>query len=51
VFTLNSDAVWTGGEPAGHAGAAWDGDRMEALLLLLPPVPNAGHAGAGDFTR
>ncbi len=48
VFTLNSDAVWSGGNPLRQLTAAWD-DRMEALLLLVPRERAVGHAGAGDF--
>src|SRR5690606_9756279 len=28
---------------------AWDGGRMDALLLLAATVASAGYAGAGDF--
>lgn len=49
VFTLNSDAVWTGPNPLSTLAAAWDGDRMEALLLLLRPDTATGHTGPGDF--
>ena len=50
VFTLNTDAVWTGPNPLDTLRAAWDGTRMEALLLLVPPQAALGHAGGGDFT-
>ncbi|MFP4238614.1 MAG: nucleotidyltransferase family protein [Rhodosalinus sp.] len=49
VFTLNTDAVWQGPNPLSLLRAAWDGARMEALLLCLPPEDALGHAGAGDF--
>lgn len=49
VLTLNSDAVWTGDNPLRELMAAWDGVRMEALLLLLPAAQARGHAGRGDF--
>lgn len=49
VFTLNSDAVWTGGNPLRTLCAAWDPDRMDALLLLIPPSRAMGHSGSGDF--
>lgn len=49
VVTLNSDAVWAGGDPVGALRAAWDPARMEALLLLVPKGTAMGHAGAGDF--
>ena len=49
VFTLNSDAIWRGPNPLDHLRANWDPDRMDALLLLLPPTQAAAHSGAGDF--
>lgn len=51
VFTLNTDAVWTGPNPLAALAAAWDPDRMEALLMLVPAGGATGHAGAGDFRR
>jgi len=54
---LNSDALWLDG--FGKAGAAdnalsrladaWDGRRMDALLLLQPLAKALGHSGAGDY--
>jgi len=49
VLVLNSDAVWTGENPLSQLMAAWDGDRMETLLLLLPQGQARGHTGRGDF--
>lgn len=49
VATLNPDGVWTGENPLATLAAAWDGGRMEALLLLAPPAHTRGHAGTGDF--
>jgi MurNAc alpha-1-phosphate uridylyltransferase len=49
VFTLNSDAVWKGGNPLLTLAAAWDGSRMEGLLLLLDRDRAIGHSGQGDF--
>ncbi len=43
VAILNSDAIWTGANPLTQLAAAWDGARMEALLLLSPV------AEKGDF--
>jgi MurNAc alpha-1-phosphate uridylyltransferase len=34
VAVLNSDAIWTGGNPLIQLKQAWDGTRMETLLLL-----------------
>jgi MurNAc alpha-1-phosphate uridylyltransferase len=50
VFTLNTDAVWTGPNPLATLAGAWDPARMDALLLLIPADRARGHAGAGDFT-
>lgn len=49
VFTLNSDAVWTGPGATAQLAAAWQPERMDALLLLVPRERAAGHTGAGDF--
>lgn len=49
VFTLNTDAVWTGPNPADTLRDHWDVDRMEALLLLVSKDRAAGHSGQGDF--
>ena len=49
VFTLNSDAVWTGKNPLLQLRAAWDPAIMDALLLLLPAAQAHGHSGRGDF--
>jgi len=51
VFTLNTDAVWTGPNPLATLRAAWDPERMDALLLLVPADQATGHAGPGDFAR
>lgn len=49
VFTMNTDAVWTGANPFQQLRAAWDGERMDALLLLIPPKSAIGHLAGGDF--
>ncbi len=51
ALTLNSDVVWRDGDPAARLGAAWNGTRMGALLLLVPRAAAVGHAGQGDFFR
>ena len=48
VFTLNSDAVWTGPNPLVTLKSAWHPD-MGALLLLAPPDRLRGHSGQVDF--
>ncbi len=50
TMTLNSDAVWAGPNPLQILRAAWDGSRMEALLLLIPQGNCAGRSAGGDFT-
>lgn len=49
VFTLNTDAVWTGPNPLATLRAAWRPDDMDALLLLIPAARAEGHGGTGDF--
>lgn len=49
VFTLNSDAVWTGDNPLKELAAAWNPDKMDALLLLVERDAATGHTGPGDF--
>jgi MurNAc alpha-1-phosphate uridylyltransferase len=42
VAVLNSDAVWTGDNPLRQLAQAWDGTRMETLLLLARLVEKKG---------
>jgi MurNAc alpha-1-phosphate uridylyltransferase len=49
VAVLNSDGIWTGRNPLEQLAEAWDGDRMEALLLLLPLDQTLAHGPTGDF--
>ncbi len=51
VMTLNPDVVWTGPNPLSALQAAWDGDRMDALLALIPLAQATARKGAGDFSR
>ena len=50
VFTLNTDAVWTGPNPLRALAAEWDAARMGALLLCVPLSRARGRAAPGDFT-
>lgn len=53
AFVLhNSDSVWIEGVGANldRLAAAWDGARMDALLLLAPTGQSLGYSGRGDFT-
>ena len=49
VFTLNTDAVWTGPNPLITLRNQWDAAQMDALLLLAPPAQIKGFRGTGDF--
>lgn len=49
VFTLNSDAVWTGANPLAQLEAGWDAARMDGLLLVAPPGAARGHGPRADF--
>lgn len=49
VFTLNTDAVWTGANPLATLRAAWRPEDMDALMLLIPAARAEGHGGTGDF--
>jgi len=48
VWTINSDAAWSGPTPLLALAQAWR-SRMEALLLLVPTSRALGYRGAGDF--
>lgn len=51
-YCLNSDAIWTDtGETdaLSRLAAAWDGDRMDGLLLIVPRERAFQHSGKGDF--
>jgi len=49
VFTLNTDAIWSGPNPLELLRAAWDAEAMDALLICVSPDRALGHAGGGDF--
>ncbi|RPF72554.1 nucleotidyltransferase family protein [Aurantiacibacter spongiae] len=50
-FCLNSDNIWLDGPRDCFAdlSAAWDADRMDALLLLVPHKGARNFSGRGDF--
>ena len=50
VLTLNPDVVWTGPNPVAALRAAWDGARMDALLMLVPVGRAQGRVGGGDVS-
>ena len=45
VFTLNTDAIWTGPNPLATLRAGWEPVRMGALLALVPVDRATGHSG------
>jgi len=49
VFTFNTDAIWVGQNPLDALMAAWDPEKMDALLMLVPPSAAKGYQGMGDF--
>lgn len=49
VAVLNCDAIWTGANPLAELAKAWQANRMEALLLLLPAGEARGKGTKGDF--
>lgn len=49
VFTVNTDAIWSGPNPLEMLRAAWDAEAMDALLICVPSARVIGHKGAGDF--
>ena len=50
-FVVNSDVVLAGNGASAlqRLAAAWDGEAMDALLLLCPVARALGYGGAGDF--
>ncbi len=51
ILILNSDNIWTDGpeDSIRHLARHWDGERMDALLLLIRQASATGHGGRGDF--
>lgn len=49
VYTMNTDAVWSGNNPLTELAEAWDPTRMGACLLLAHRDDAVGHQGQGDF--
>ncbi|BBK45032.1 mannose-1-phosphate guanylyltransferase [Allostella vacuolata] len=50
-FVINGDILWRNGKRSAleRLAAAWDGDRMDGLLLLQRTVSAFGYDGRGDF--
>ncbi len=53
VFVVNTDAFWApeSPAPAQALAAAFDAERMDALLLVADTGQSLGFDGAGDFFR
>jgi len=49
VYTLNSDAIWSGDNPLSQLSEFWNPETMDALLLLIKPQNAYGYTGTGDF--
>lgn len=49
VYTLNPDVVWSGANPLIQLRDAWDGNTMDALLLLLPLAALGNRMARADF--
>jgi MurNAc alpha-1-phosphate uridylyltransferase len=51
ILVVNSDNIWTDGpvDSIQHLARHWDGDRMDALLLVIRQASATGHGGKGDF--
>jgi MurNAc alpha-1-phosphate uridylyltransferase len=52
-YAINSDSLWLDGaqDTLHRLAAAWDGQRMDALLLLQATADLLGYDGPGDFHR
>ena len=50
-LVVNSDNYWVDGptDALRLLASHWDGERMDALLLLVPHARAANHRGQGDF--
>lgn len=49
LFTMNTDAVWSGENPFSALRRVWKPIQMGALMLLVPTANARGHVGPGDF--
>lgn len=49
VYAMNTDAIWSGPNPLSLLAAAWQPEKMDALLMCVPTDRAVGHNGKGDF--
>jgi len=49
AYAMNTDMVWRGPNPLTLLARHWAPERMDALLLCIPPAQARGHDGPGDF--
>lgn len=49
VYTMNTDAIWSGPNPLHVLADQWNPDVMDALLICVPLGAAVGRKGAGDF--
>jgi N-acetyl-alpha-D-muramate 1-phosphate uridylyltransferase len=51
-FHVNSDTIWIDGVKPNlmRLAAAFDPQRMDALLLVAPTISSVGYTGRGDFS-
>lgn len=51
-FTYNSDSIWVEGmgRSMERMQSRWNGDEMDALMLLAVAARSIGYEGLGDFT-
>ncbi len=51
IITFNSDSVWADeiGSNLANLMAAWDPERMDALLMIADAARTIGYVGRGDF--
>ena len=51
ILVINADSLWIDGptDAIRALAAAWDGERMDALLLMVPYARAHGYRAQGDF--
>jgi MurNAc alpha-1-phosphate uridylyltransferase len=49
VITLNPDALWLGSNPVSKILQAWNPDRMDGLMAMVPVENTQAYTGDGDF--